>query len=194
MAPAAGAASAQTGVLPSVILAQWGLETAWGSSRAWTVQHNPAGIGWNGSSYYTYASDAAGVAGWVQTIRLPLYAPVRAAQGYQAQAIALGYSPWAGAHYIAPPGGPGLRPPRHDRPLRPDPFRPTQPPPPPEDLMPYPGPFIAHDDARQFIVWPNGTKTALGATTDGSTLTADPGALEWPYVPLSPAALDAIPG
>jgi Mannosyl-glycoprotein endo-beta-N-acetylglucosaminidase len=187
-------AGVASGVLPSVILAQWGIETAWGSSLAWTLQHNPAGIGWNGHAYTTYPTIAAGIAGWVSTIFQPDYDAVRAAKGRQAQAIALGRSPWAGSHYIAPPGGPGsalldvialygfAR------------FDPTAPAPPEEDPLPYTGPFVGHDANRQFIVWPNGTKTALGATTDGSTLTANPGELEWPYIPLSTAALDAIPG
>jgi hypothetical protein len=188
-------ASAATGVLRSVILAQWGLETAWGSSPAWLNQCNPAGIGWNGHTYTSFATIAAGIDGWIQTMRLACYAAVRAATTRNTQAVALGLSPWAGGHYIAPPGGPGsalldvialyglAR------------FDPAPPPPPPLEEVPlYAGPFVAHDDARQFIIWPNGTKTALGTAQDGTTLTTNPVTFEWPYVPLSPAALDAIPG
>jgi hypothetical protein len=183
-------ASVASGLLPSVVLAQWGLETAWGASPAWREQHNPAGIGWNGHTYTTYPTVAAGVAGWVRTIFLPAYDPVRAARGVNPQCVALGRSPWAGAHYIAPPGGPGsalldvialynlTR------------FDPT--PQPRPEVNVYTGPFVAHDTNRQFIIWPNGTKTLLGATADGTTLTDEP--YEWPYSSLSTATLDAIPG
>ena len=186
-------ASIASGVLPSVILAQWGLETAWGTSLAWSLQHNPAGIGWNGHTYFTYPSIAAGVQGWVRTIFQPDYDAVRAATTRNAQAIALGQSPWAGGHYVAPPGGPGsalLDTIATEGLARFDP----NPQPQPEVPDMYAGPFIAHDATREFIVWPTGTKTGLGSPADGSMLTANPGLFEWPYVPMSQATLDAIPG
>src|ERR1700681_2688599 len=105
MAPEARRAWAATGLLPSVILAQWGNETGFGTSAAWRDLHNPAGIGWNGRTYFRYASTGAGVDGWIATMRLPAYAAVREAHGFHAQCFELGRSPWAGGHYLATPSG-----------------------------------------------------------------------------------------
>lgn len=89
---------AQTGVLVSVILAQWACETGWGSSDYFSQGHNPAGIS-PGGSVASYGSLAGGTQAWVQTMDLEYYAGVRAADGWNAQCVALGQSPWAGSHY-----------------------------------------------------------------------------------------------
>lgn len=89
---------AQTGLMVSVILAQWANETGWGSSPYFTDGHNPAGIS-PGGVVAAYPSLDAGVAAWIQTMDLPYYDAVRSAQGRNAQAVALGESPWAGSHY-----------------------------------------------------------------------------------------------
>lgn len=100
-----------TPMLPSVILAQWGNETAWGTSVAFVDGHNVAGIS-SGGRVIDYVSLVAGVNAYIQTIGLPYYDAVHAAKdaGPIAQARALGESPWAGGHYtgVAPfdyPGG-----------------------------------------------------------------------------------------
>lgn len=104
-------ASRRCGVFPSVILAQWGNETAWGTSEAWTKGKNFAGVSSNGVvlSYTTYAQ---GLAAYEWVLLRPLYNPIRLAKkgGAIDQAKALGESPWAGGHYegdgaYAYPGG-----------------------------------------------------------------------------------------
>ncbi len=84
-----------------MVLAQWADETAWGSSVAWIELHNPAGIGWNGRTYWGFPSVAAGVAAWERVMLGGAYAGVRQAarSGPTAEAVALGRSPWAGSHY-----------------------------------------------------------------------------------------------
>lgn len=93
-------ASAQTGFLVSVILAQWADETTYGASKAFVQQNNFAGVS-VGGGVNTFKSKDDGLAAYVETANLGFYDPVRAAksQGAQAQAIALGKSPWAAAHY-----------------------------------------------------------------------------------------------
>lgn len=100
-----------TPMLPSVLLAQWGNETAWGTSSAFVNGHNLAGIS-SGGEIINYATLGACVVAYVETIDLGSYDAVRAAKdaGPVAQAKALGESPWAGGHYTgtAPfdyPGG-----------------------------------------------------------------------------------------
>jgi hypothetical protein len=88
----------KTGVLVSVILAQWACETGWGDSDYFTQGHNPAGIS-PGGQVAAYPSLAAGEAAWVQTMELEYYDGVRAAVGWNAQCVALGQSPWAGSNY-----------------------------------------------------------------------------------------------
>jgi len=96
--PYAQAAELATGVLVSVILAQWANETDWGTSPAWVVGHNPAGIS-PGGVIARYPSVRAGVSAYIATMFDPDYGPVRAALGWNAQAVALGRSPWAAGHY-----------------------------------------------------------------------------------------------
>lgn len=90
-------ASASTGVLPSVILAQWADETATGTSSAFVKGNNYAGISYAGVS--SFPTKAAGLNAYIATLNHSTYASVRAAQGSQNQAVALGASPWAGGHY-----------------------------------------------------------------------------------------------
>jgi hypothetical protein len=94
--------AADTGLLTSVVLAQWADETAYGTSRAWVFGHNPAGVS-PGGKIASYPSPAAGFDAYVQTMNLHYYDPVRAAKvgGAVGQAYALGASPWAGGHYCA---------------------------------------------------------------------------------------------
>ncbi len=98
----AAQASAECGVWPSVVLAQWADETAWGTSKAFAKGHNFAGVSKNGQ-VIAYANYPEGLAGYVWCLKLALYDPVRAAHdaGADAQALALGASPWAAGHYIA---------------------------------------------------------------------------------------------
>lgn len=93
-------ASGQTGVWPGVILAQWSLETGHGSSYAFQVQNNYAGVSVAGG-INSFQSKAAGLAAYIETLNLSYYDGVRAAKnsGAVAQMIALGASPWAATHY-----------------------------------------------------------------------------------------------
>jgi hypothetical protein len=101
--------AAATGVLPSVVVAQWADETAFGGrtgpAPAWTVGHNPAGIS-PGGVIARYPSFAAGVDAWIETMNLAYYVGVRTAHGATVQAVMLGRSPWAAGRYDNG-GGPG---------------------------------------------------------------------------------------
>ena len=112
-------ASAQTGVLVSVILAQWGDETGYGGSVAFVQGHNFAGVTIPGSPMITgvtaYQNNAAGLASYIQTMNLSTYSTVRSARGWNSQCVALGESRWSTAHYDAkdylagrPIGSPGI--------------------------------------------------------------------------------------
>lgn len=90
-------ASKQTGVLTSVILAQWADETRYGTSSAFTQGHNFAGVSYSGVS--SFPDEPTGLAAYVKTLQLSYYDGVRSASGSQAQARALGRSPWAASHY-----------------------------------------------------------------------------------------------
>lgn len=96
--PYAQRGKAATGVLVSVILAQWACETGWGSSDYFSQGHNPAGIS-PGGVVAAYPSLDAGELAWEQTMELSYYDGVRGALGWNAQCVALGESPWAGSHY-----------------------------------------------------------------------------------------------
>ncbi len=87
---------------PSVVLAQWGIETAWGTSEAFVNGHNFAGVS-SGGKVLAYANYAEGLAAYIWVLGLDYYAAVRAAhdEGPVAQAHALGASPWAASHYRA---------------------------------------------------------------------------------------------
>jgi hypothetical protein len=99
--PWARQASAQTGVLTSVILAQWDVE-----GQGWPPAfNNPGDVGDpNNAGQTSYASIQAGVDAYVETMMLSYYSGVRSAVGYVAQSQALGRSPWAASHYGNPPG------------------------------------------------------------------------------------------
>jgi hypothetical protein len=99
--PYAQVGKQDTGVLVSVILAQWADETAWGTSVAYLEGNNLAGVS-PGGVIARYPDLNAGLTAWVQTMTLGYYAAVRAAQGWNAQALALGASPWAAGHYQLP--------------------------------------------------------------------------------------------
>lgn len=110
----AKSASAQTGVLVSVILAQWADETGWGSSLAWLEGNNYAGVTIPGSALITgvtaFPNRPAGLASYISNLNSSLYTTVRDARTWESQAKALGTSPWASGHYVgyAPfnfPGG-----------------------------------------------------------------------------------------
>ena len=104
MGPAAVSCAGQVGWWPSTVLAQWCNETGFGSSPYWTQGHNPAGIS-PGGQVAAYPNVAAGLAAWVQTADAHYYDGVRAAHGagWQAEAEALGRSPWAAGHYLGNP-------------------------------------------------------------------------------------------
>lgn len=100
-------ASSETGVLTSVILAQWADETGYGESLSWhTASWNFAGIS-PGGVVASYQNRTFGLTAYIQNLSASTYKSVRQAKGWQTQAIALGESPWAGGHYDATGGGPG---------------------------------------------------------------------------------------
>lgn len=102
--PYAEQAHAETGVLTSVILAQWADETGY---RWPPPDNNPGNVGTFGGHTTSYATVQAGVDGYILTMNLPYYTGVRSSVGWMAQCHALGESPWAGSHYEAsgpPPG------------------------------------------------------------------------------------------
>lgn len=96
--PLAQRASAGTGVLVSVILAQWADETTYGTSNDWTVKHNPGNVS-PGGVVASYPTLDAGVNAWIVTMNDGTYNAVKRAQTWQAQCLALGQSPWAAGHY-----------------------------------------------------------------------------------------------
>jgi hypothetical protein len=100
MAPAAVACGRAVGWWPSVVLAQWCDETGFGTSWQWIHGNNPAGIS-PGGQLADYPTIEAGCGAWVSTALAHYYDGVRAAypEGADAQAVALGASPWAAAHY-----------------------------------------------------------------------------------------------
>lgn len=91
----------------SFVLAQWAEETGYGGPD-WTPNNNPGNVGsFDGQPVNKFATKAAGVAAYEQTITNGLYGPVLAALSPDSQSFALGNSPWASAHYEAagpPPG------------------------------------------------------------------------------------------
>lgn len=108
--PYAQQAHTKTGVLVSVVLAQWAEETGYGGVD-WSVHHNPGNVGsFDGQPVNSFPTLQAGVDAYVQTIMLSYYVAVREAKGYIDQCHALGESPWASAHYESsgPPMGEDL--------------------------------------------------------------------------------------
>lgn len=96
--PDAQIASARTGVPVAVILAQWAIETGWGTSPAWLQGNNYAGVSYGGS-VNSFPDRAAGLAAYINVMNQSDYATVRSAGGDAAAAAALGASPWAASHY-----------------------------------------------------------------------------------------------
>ncbi len=91
-------ASEATGVNAQLIMAQWGNETDWGQHFA--AANNVGNVGvYSGGPNPTFNTIEQGVQAYINTMLQPDYATVRSAPNLQAQAIALGESPWAGGHY-----------------------------------------------------------------------------------------------
>jgi len=106
--PWARIAHAETGVLTSVILSQWAIETGYGGADWQPPFNNPGNVGsFDGQPVNRFPSLTQGVAAYVQTIKLGYYNAVRAATTWDAQCVALGNSPWASAHYRLPGGSNG---------------------------------------------------------------------------------------
>lgn len=102
MSPWAAQAEQETGVSRELILAQWGLETGWGSSQAFNQGFNLAGIkvtkNWSGDkvgSYRAYSNLEESVKDYVRVMGLDYYTQVRTASNPYSQASALDDSPWA---------------------------------------------------------------------------------------------------
>ena len=97
----------KTSIPVSVIMAQMGDETEYGTSQAWLQCHNPAGIENGGTcsgiySYYpTYQDAAVGYANfYTQNANYAnVLAVARSGGSPDAVAYAIGASPWAGGHY-----------------------------------------------------------------------------------------------
>lgn len=105
--PWAEKAHAATGVLPSVILAQWADETGFGGVD-WSPNNNPGNVGsYDGQPVASFPSLEAGVAAYIETMKLGYYQAVRTAPTWRAQCYALGESPWASGRYCAAGGVPG---------------------------------------------------------------------------------------
>ena len=102
-----------TGLNPCLFLAQWADETGWGTSRAFSVCRNLAGINpFNGYSdcdgYAQFSSYTESAHAEVTVLHNGLYSGVlaTAGQSFDTQARALGNSPWASGKYDDG-GGPG---------------------------------------------------------------------------------------
>lgn len=91
-------ASQRTGVPASVILAQWAVETGYGTSAAFRDGWNYAGVS-PGGRIARYSSQAEGLAAYISTLLHPRYAPVRTAGAADSAARQLGRSPWAESRY-----------------------------------------------------------------------------------------------
>lgn len=117
MSPYANRASQQTGIYPSIILLQWGLESGWGTSH-FASYNNHGGITYVDESIAAGPIPAPGVAGqtfaayaslwqfaddYARVMSLSYYAEVRAAcqRGEERTEICrqLGLSPYDAGHY-----------------------------------------------------------------------------------------------
>ena len=109
-------ASKGTSVSRWTILAQWAVETGWGTSALCVIDRNLAGIRWYGragttqvggtpgkigTGFARYATLGAFVEDYIHTLNLPAYAAVRSAVGVDAECRALGASPWDAGHYLS---------------------------------------------------------------------------------------------
>lgn len=93
-------AAARTGWPVSLVLAQWGIESGWGTSYNYRTRHNIAGIG--GRNGYTWhANLQASVDEWVALVNRSYRSVAAAARtgGVNAAAKALGNSKWAEHKY-----------------------------------------------------------------------------------------------
>lgn len=111
--PWARSASAQTGVLVSVILAQWAIETEYGGPD-WSPNNNPGNVGsFDGQPVAKLPTLAEGVAAYVQLMNAPdrpnFAAKMRISTQYAVQAYLLGAANpvWASGRYALPGGAPG---------------------------------------------------------------------------------------
>lgn len=90
----------QTGIYPSVLLAQMAIETAYGSSRFWMENNNPAGLH-GGSRAYRDLLEAAD--DYARILNLNYYCEVRllALEGKHPDEVAkaMGRSPFSECHY-----------------------------------------------------------------------------------------------
>lgn len=91
-------ASSRTGVPVSVILAQWAIETGYGTSRAWLKGNNYAGVS-PGGRLADYPTRTDGLAAYIATLQHRRYDPIRHTSSAHGAAVALGQSPWAESHY-----------------------------------------------------------------------------------------------
>lgn len=118
MAPIALEVAARVpGLYPEVLLAQWADEASWsplgccqGVAGA-SGLFNFAGIS-QGGAILDYGSPYEFIDAYCEWIApappaIDYYQAVRTAASVQAQAVALGASPWAGSHYNNSGGGPG---------------------------------------------------------------------------------------
>lgn len=130
MAPYARAASQQTGVPVSLILAQWGIESAWGTSKGFRTRNNVGGISYGsptppswsnairmeprpaneGGYYMVYGNLDGYVKDYVTVMKNKRYDGVRAAaktEGLVDDARAMGVSGYAAGQYKGAGGVPG---------------------------------------------------------------------------------------
>lgn len=98
-------AAAGSNLPVSVILAQWSVETGYGSSRAWRSGNNYAGVS-PGGRVASYPDRSTGLADWLRAINLRYYDTVRGITDPAAAAVALAQSPWAAGHYNADDNNP----------------------------------------------------------------------------------------
>ena len=102
MSPWAKMASQQTGLDANLIMAQWGIETGWGTSYQWNQNHNPAGIGITSDAVQGqyYGGIQGGVQAYVDFINNnPRYQAVIHAGDATAQAEAMANSGYAAGKY-----------------------------------------------------------------------------------------------
>jgi hypothetical protein len=95
---------AGTGLDEDTLLAQWALETAWGSVFAGA--NNLGNIRCSPTSFCSYTSLGVFAQAAIQVFHNGLYAGVlaTAGQSIEVQIAALGASPWDAGHYGNPPG------------------------------------------------------------------------------------------
>jgi flagellum-specific peptidoglycan hydrolase FlgJ len=114
--PYAKRASQALNIPVSVILAQWGYESTYGTSDVYKNNYNLAGIkkvpssiaiGVSPSGYAKYSGLDQFTSDYIRVMNNGLYDDVKKAQSVNDTAVALGKSPWAGLHYVGSTGKPG---------------------------------------------------------------------------------------